>query len=514
MTLSLKAKIRRHKKTASGLKRRKGMRNLPPDRVAARRSRASANADLNRPQSTFVPAGLSTSSGQRQRRSAVVDKGNGPKVDRRADTKIDWATGRVMFPAQVGGKTKYLPLKSEATPNEIRYGSFVNDNDVKRTPVNSYIENGDSLPEWGTGRNLFATTNHEGKKEYLPSESDATALELANGKYIPDSKLEKPSIAKGLLDTDVNKKKTQLRYDFTHQRNLFAVRTEDGKDTYLPRKSDATAGELKRGLYVADDAISKKIDLSPATALTNEKPRYDLTKGRTVYAAKNKDGKTIYLPRRSDATDMEKTRGLFIDDDLVDEHEKFRRRTALKSNPAAMQARRAKRSRVLSEPPKKTFMLKPFKEAKDGTPLWDGYTPPEVSFKKQREALLGKNSTYDLHKGRMLYPVPRPNGKPKYFPLEEDATPEERVNGQYIVFVPPEPLDVFVKNLSKQNGGDDNSFNVEKNEYETDQGKIQAYSQDDIEKAFEKAPRLVLQTAANVESVAIASGELTQVSAS
>lgn len=443
---------------------------------------------------------------KRKNARADLQPPKGKEASKKVQTKIDFATGRVLFPVESGGKTQYFPLESEATPNERRFGSFVSDASVKKDATNSLIEGGDSVNDVINQRQLFASTTANGKKEYLPSESDANALELASGKYIPDAQLESPSIAQGLLDTDINKKKQKLRYDFTKQRNLFAVRSKDGKDIYLPQKSKATTVELKRGLYVDDSEVSKKIDLGPATAMTKDKPRYDISKGRKVYGVKDKDGKTKYLPRASDASDFERARGLFIDDAVVDTHEKQRLRTALADKSADYMLRRAQRANKLAAGTTSKNIdnsRETISYAKDGTPIWDGFTPPEVSYEKQRETLKKLHSTYDIAKKRMLYPAEIAKGKIKYLPLLEDASNIERIRGLYVSFVPPEPLENFLKDNVQR--GD-----IAPRNFTTQAGELKAYALNDIEQAFENAPSLILRSAKYVSNVARESSVLQQ----
>nr|VFK12253.1 MAG: hypothetical protein BECKLPF1236B_GA0070989_10328 [Candidatus Kentron sp. LPFa] len=231
--------------------------------------------------------------------------------------------------------------------------------------------------------------------------------------------------------------------------------------------------------------------------MRNEKPRYDLGKGRKVYATVTKEGDIRYLPRESDASALEKLRGLTIPDEVVDDHEKRRRRTALKGDDADHKLRRAQRAArragaVTSRPDRP---IVPVTRARDGAEIWDGASLPEVSEEKQRETLKKLKPKYDLFKGRMLWPTETARGKIEYLPLRDDATNDERIDGRYAAFAPPEPLEEFLQDLEDQD-------TIQRQTFDTERGEVKAYSQEDIEDAFESAPTLVLRAAGLVEGAA------------
>lgn len=490
MPLSKKEKVRRQR---GMLKKQAGTRHLLTKKNAHTTRRERANAlpgnGTNRIANPVT----------RNRSQATVNRNVGSLGEARSaptkkiDTKIDFATGRVLFPVEKNGKTQYVPLESEASVQEKRIGAFVSEESIRQEPVNTLVEGSDSVPDLTHDRQLFATENLDGKKEYLPSERDATPLELANGKFIPDNQLANPSIALGLLDSAVNKEKLKLRYDFTHQRNLFAVRTTDGRDIYLPTKSKATAGELKRGLYVEDEKVSKKIDLNPAQALTNDKPRFDFFRKRIIYGAKNKEGKTIYLPKFSEATDFEKSRGLFIDGDLVEAHEAKRPKFGFQDYSAQYALRRSQQAdrhfsgaKNPENPSSDDSGIIPT-NALDGTKLWDGVSPPRVSQRKQREVLKHLSASYDLTHSRLLYPAEVAKGKTQYLPLYQDATSLERLKGSYIAFVPPETLKRYIEDQSEGSDLASERFN-------TDMGEVDALREEALVSHLEGLPRLVLRS--------------------
>ncbi|NEP33135.1 hypothetical protein [Moorena sp. SIO3B2] len=252
--------------------------------------------------------------------------------------------GRKLFATKAAdGTIEFFPKKNEATAKELAEGRYL-EGFAAKDPVNQIEEAANfkhpTVKDTNMGRILFATTttNWYGKKktEYLPRQSEATDGELLAGKYIP----EKDSIVEEVLNK-------RPRYDFGNQRDLFAVKADDGSTVYLPKKSQATAKELSEGQYVPDVWISQNAPLGPANAMTNAAPKFDIDNNRKIFAVKDKDGNTTYLPRKSKATSEEKTRGLFIPDEVVEEHESKRLRTALRDDSANIAQRRAQRAAKL-----------------------------------------------------------------------------------------------------------------------------------------------------------------------
>lgn len=239
--------------------------------------------------------------------------------------------------------------------------------------------------------------------------------------------------------------------------------------------------------------------------MSNLPPRYDIGKGRKVYAVKTKDGDTLYLPRESEANGLERARGVFIPDDTVDQHERKRRRTALQDNSADLAQRRAQRASKLpgGMARKPNTSPEPVSRANDGTPLWDGFSPPSVSDEKQRQTLAKLRPKYDLGKGRILYPTETAQGKIEYLPLLEDASHRERIRGLYAAFVPLEPLEDFLANAETQN-------QIARQTFATPRGDVRAFAQEDISTLFEQAPTLVLRSAQLVSDSAREIPELQQ----
>ena len=103
----------------------------------------------------------------------------------------------------------------------------------------------------------------------------------------------------------------------------------------------------------------------------------------------------------------------------------------------------------------------------------------------------------------MVYPTETGQGKIEYLPLLEDASNSERILGLYAAFVPPEPLEDFLANLEDQN-------QIARESFATEGGDVQAYSQEDIDTAFEEAPTLVLRSMQLVSDSAQQTPELQQ----
>jgi len=486
---------------SSRLTRSKGERNLLSGQPEGRRARANALVDGDSSSPTVgKPPGL-----QRQDASRDVSKTQ-LKPDKDAKPRYDLGKGRMVYPVTQGGVTKYVPIQRDASDAEKDSGAFIKDDDISKEPVNELAKPGEvksqTLRDFATGRTLFATTtvDKDGNTvvEYLPKRDEATAQELSQGKYVQNEAVEKDSIAKDVLDK-------RPKYDFGRGRDLFAVETADGIK-YIPKKGDATAEELAAGLYVEDDAISSKAPLGAANAMSNKPPTFDIGKGRKLYGVTTPDGKTRYLPMESEASDREKLSGYFIPDKVVEDHERKRRRTAMKDDSADHALRRAQRADKLAGGVTRSNIdtpPRPVREAKDGTELWDGFSLPEVSREKQRETLSKLRPRYDLGKGRMVYPTEMPNGKIAYLPLARDASSQERVREYYAAFVPLEPLEQFLQR-------DDIIDDIAPQNFETEEGEVLAYAQADIKRAFEQAPQLVLRSAQFVSDVARETPELQQ----
>ena len=145
------------------------------------------------------------------------------------------------------------------------------------------------------------------------------------------------------LKTQKSKTDQKPKIDIVTGRLLFPVTDDKGKTSYLPIESEATPHEQKRGLFISDSTIQKDA-LSTLLANGKEKPRYDLGKGRMVFPVKTQDGKVIYLPSESSADASEKMRGLYIPDEIINQYERTRRRTATANDNPDQELHRAERA--------------------------------------------------------------------------------------------------------------------------------------------------------------------------
>ena len=468
--------------------------------VEAPRERANAVVDRDSSSPTVSkPPALRRQDASRDASKAQL------KPDPDAKPRYDLGKGRMVYPVTQGGVTQYLPIKRDASDVEKDLGAFIDDDAIRKEPVNELAEpwevKSQTLRDVATGRTLFATKtlDRDGKPvvdkngnpvwEYLPKQDEATAQELSQGKYVRDEAVEKDSMAKKVLNQ-------RPQYDFGKQRDLFAVETANGIQ-YVPKKKNATAEELAAGFYVEDDAISSKAPLGAANAMSNKPPRFDIGKGRKLYGVTTPDGKIRYLPAESDASDYELVRGDFIPNPVVSDHERKRRRTALQDNTADMALRRAERAAKLPggvTSQNQQPLPKWVSQAKDGTELWNGFSLPEVKPDKQRETLSKLRPQYDLGKGRFLYPTEMANGNIAHLPLYRDASSQEKVKGLYAAFVPLEPLEQFLER-------DDIKGDIAPQTFDTQEGEVRAYALDDIKRAFEQAPQLVLRSAQSVSDL-------------
>ena len=327
-------------------------------------------------------------------------------------TVTEFRTGRTMYATAVLNsegqklKTEYLPRQSDATPEELTAGKYI--------PEKASIAGAELFqppkpdPDNRDGdRKLFATKAADGTIQYLPKKNQATAQELAEGRYLEGfaaknpvntiedaSQYKRPTVTEfpsgrtvfaTTLTNGFGKQKTEYlprqseateqelllgkyipeldsvveevlnkrpRYDFRNRRDLFAAKADDGSTQYLPKKSQATAKELSEGQYVEEEWISENAPLGPANAMSNAAPKFDAEHKRKIFAVITKDGDTNYLPRKSEATTQEKAQGLYIPDDVVETHESKRRLTALMDDSADRGLRRAQRAARMVGTPK------------------------------------------------------------------------------------------------------------------------------------------------------------------
>lgn len=139
-----------------------------------------------------------------------------------SDSKADLGRSRRVYPAEVEpGVIKYLPLKSETTPQELRLGLFVEDVDFP-----------DQNAKDAQGR-------QDVSKAPIDTADDGTELWTSSDLPELDSSTERDILSK-----------LKPRYDLGFQRMIYPTETGPNKVEYLPLREDATREELARGIYI------------------------------------------------------------------------------------------------------------------------------------------------------------------------------------------------------------------------------------------------------------------------
>ncbi|MBD1584499.1 hypothetical protein [Pseudoalteromonas sp. S16_S37] len=342
---------------------------------------------------------LSVSKNKSAHSAPIFKKSEGKQALSQGTPKTDFATGRTLFPVDVGnGKIQYLPSKKDATPGEQRLGIFVADKSITKAPANSLDKQGKIVTEFATGRTLFATQDRYGKTQYLPSKSEASAKELSSGKYVPDKAVKIKSV-------NTLKPGGKMVKDVTSGRALFATTNSKGETQYLPARKDATPKELARGKFVSNKDI-KQDPLNPLKM--PKKTVTDVASDRTLFATTREvDGKVEYLPKYSEASGLERASGMYVMDFDV------------------------------AENPKDNDLLE---------------QAPEIDTDNN---------------DRKVYPTRDEEGDIEYLPLKSEATDEELADGEYI---DNEDFIAFQEAISKANVNDAVSSQLE--QAQSEQNKI------------------------------------------
>lgn len=375
--------------------------------------------------------------------------------------KYDLGKGRLIYPKKdKEGKIQYVPRESTASDVERKKGLYIKDHKPVVKEVLNYLN---SKIDIGKGRNIYPVKDKNGTLRYLPRRGEATSYERSEGLYIDDDHVKGNDIVEGLSP----------RYDVGKGRNVYPSRDNEGKIVYLPGESEATEFEKSRGSFVEDIyGESKKIT-------AKLKPRYDIGKGRTVYPAKDTEGKLVYLPSESYASDLDKRIGAYVTDDDAMAVKNETERRLLRAT------QKLKFKRALSpsiDIDKKDHVSKQFTMAKDGTKLWDCKSIPEISLQKKRAFLKRLKPKYDLGKGRMIYPTQVGDKEEEiaYLPLKEDATRQEIFNGAYAEILPEQDLWDFIKEKALMR------------EFEVDGGKVNAVAEDELQSSINNETDFVL----------------------
>ena len=207
-------------------------------------------------------------------------------------------------------------------------------------------------------------------------------------------------------------------------RLLYPALGADGKPTYLPKRSEATDSERDSGLFVKDTLSNKE-------AIRGVKHKIDRKRGRRIYPTNetDKNGKRIYLPRKSEATPYERAKGLYVQDEPGKEDGDGKRKPD------------RKRGRRYLYPTKDkdedgNFIYLPKKSQATPTEIAEGLyvkdTPSNRKIAKKDKDGNPLDRKKDPVLNRYTYPSINKDGRTDYLPRKKDATPEERANGKYI----------------------------------------------------------------------------------
>ncbi|MEO1053979.1 MAG: hypothetical protein AAFX87_25300 [Bacteroidota bacterium] len=391
---------------APKLKRQKAVRNLSlgtQRRHTASVSQRSASPGKRRESRASKAPGVV--------KSKEPVAGLSPKPDR-------WFKGRNLYPtAGADGKTVYLPQQSDTTPSELRRGQFVKDVDNGKEATPGQPPKKDQT----RGRNLYAAVGDDGVTTYLPQKSDATPAELLKGQFVKDV-----DTGKAVIDGKSPKKDRWYK-----GRNLYPAEGVDRKTVYLPQKSEATPSELLKGQFVKDvDAGKDVLDGAP--------PKPDRWyRGRNLYPALGDDGKTIYLPQKSDATPSELLRGRYVkDEDLGKEVIEGYAPKEDQTRGRNLYATLAEAGQVIYLPQESEATPSELQKGQFVQDLDRGKDVIEA-LPKNMKPKIDSNSRVD-DQGRLLYPVKVPSeaeGEPYeivYYPKESEATEVEKRKGLFI----------------------------------------------------------------------------------
>jgi len=288
----------------------------------------------------------------------------------------------------------------------------------------------DNKPKYdlGKGRSVYATKDANGKTVYVPKESEATDTEKTKGLFVKDSSVDPPA-----KEGKEAVKDGKPRKDLGKDRSVYPVKDDNGKTIYLPKESDATEAEKERGLFVKDDSAGPP-PKEGKEAVKDGKPRKDLGKGRDVFPVKNDKGKTVYLPRESEATDFEKANGLFVKDSSISEPPLPAARAAIKDKKPKYDLGKGRSIYPAKDEKGNTAYYPKASEATDEEKEKGHFVKDEdvATPEEKWQSVQGAKPKYDLGKGRHTYPAKDAEGNLVYLPKAEDATDFEKENNLYL----------------------------------------------------------------------------------
>ncbi len=114
--------------------------------------------------------------------------------NKRPTTK-DFKTGRTMFATAVldkdgnEKKIEYLPRQREATPEELNTGKYIPEKD---SIAGEELDQPPKTDPEKSDRQLFATKAVDGSNQYFTKKNQATAQELAEGRYLEGFAAKEP----------------------------------------------------------------------------------------------------------------------------------------------------------------------------------------------------------------------------------------------------------------------------------------------------------------------------------
>ncbi|OJJ19149.1 hypothetical protein BKI52_20255 [marine bacterium AO1-C] len=403
MNQSVKNKNRGNTSRAK-LKRQQRSKNLLSDSKRQDKQRHTALAKQG-----------SANEGRQKRRENRAVKASGIPKDKEAITRFSskpdrWFKGRNLYPTlNKQGKTIYLPQKSDATPSELRKGQFVKDVDIGKEVAAGIPPKEDRV----RGRNLYPITGTDGTIIYLPQKSDATPAELLKGQFVKDVDVGKEAIVGEAPKPD----------RWFKGRKLYPTAGLDGKTVYLPQQSEATPSELLKGQFVKDVDAGKEM-------LNGVDPKPDRWfKGRNLYPTLDEQGKTIYLPQKSDATPAERLKRNYVKDvgagkDVI-------------AGYTPKEDRKRGRNLYPTLGDKGEMIYLP--QERDATPseLQKGQFVKDADAGQEVIEALPKNLRPKIDdQGRVLYPVKVQSEDSRatlvYYPKESEATETEKNKGEYL----------------------------------------------------------------------------------
>ncbi len=319
------------------------------------------------------------------------------------------------------GKQRFVPKESNATAKEKAKGLFIKDSTIIKKGKNALSK--DAQPKLdSTGRNTCPVKGEDDTTQYLPKESDATQEEKNLGQYVEESSLNSPVKAKQASEGGL-----PIR-DLGKGRKVYATLSEDGDQIFLPREQDATSYEKRKGLFVTNESAAMQ---TQGKQMAEGKPIRDVGKNRMAYPTASTDGEIVFYPRQSEATPNEIKRGQFVTDESVKDQ------TEKKANPNG-EARYNKDKNRFEYPYEDqegeiTYLPKE-SEASEDEIAKGNFVNNKSTENPADQWTPVANGKPKYEANRYLYPVTEAAGNLAYLPLETDATQRELENGLYLPF--------------------------------------------------------------------------------